>query len=250
MVFLLPAILAEPCISHWHLGVFIMNTLQTLNVLVDSADDSLEDNYIQTGYCYLEEYDLYLAVSVNVRELSPEIIRAYNYCVEYDANSIKLNTQNLIMDSECINISIGSDPVEVVTAESGELEVEIEVDKYGRTTLLFGNEQYADVGYIVLFNGFGKFDTKFGCQPVKFGQQFDTNLVKFTDERIVNRSGDTVIAGSDHVEVLIEIVFATKGQLQPDQMRELQETAMNELGSGLSVAEAVAEAMIHGVQKS
>ncbi len=199
---------------------------------------------IQTGYAYIEENDLYLAASINVRELSPEIIRAYNYCQELNSLSVKLNALHLIMEEETLNISIGTDPVGVITAEFGELNVEIEVEKSGRTTLLLLGEQYEEVGYIILFDGFDSFDVELGCQPVKFGQQFTENLVLFMQNNLAKKAGDCVVVGTDREEILTEIIAKTEGKLDPMQMRELHECAMNELAAGLTVAEAVAEAML------
>lgn len=200
---------------------------------------------IKTAYSYLSESEMFLSVSIDVAQMSKYNIQAYNFCLESGALSVKLNPTRLILDEEILNISIGTDPVEVITAQHGEVAVEIEVEVSGRTTLLFQCDHLENIGYIVLFNGFESFNDELGCQPVKFAHGMETNLVAFTWNHLVKTENDCVIASdNDELEVLTEIILKTEGKLQPDQMRELHESAMNELGSGLTVAEAVAEAML------
>lgn len=201
---------------------------------------------IQTGYTYIEENDLYLAVSINVRELSPEIIRAYNYCQEFNALSVKLNVRHLMLEAESLNISFSSDYVSTILAEHAELEIEVEVEKSGRTTLLFLGEQHEDIGYIVLFDGFEAYDSELGCQPVKFSQTFTTNLTFFTFNHLVKKEGDCVVAGSNREEILKEIILSSSpDRLSVEYLQEMFDVAMSELDSGLTVAEAVAEAKLH-----
>lgn len=200
---------------------------------------------IQTAYRYLATTDMYMSVSYNIAKMSKYVIEAYNFCREAGALSVKLNPTRLVLEEEILNISIGDDPVEVITAQHGEVSVEIEVELSGRTTLLFQCDHLENIGYIVLFNGFEPFNEELGCQPVKLANVMETNLVAFAWNHLVKtENGCVVTSDNDDLEILIEIILKTEGKLQPDQMRELYESAMYELGTGLTVAEAVAEAMI------
>lgn len=200
---------------------------------------------IQTAYSYLSESEMFLSVSIDVVQMSKYIKQAYHFCLESGSLSVKLNPTQLILDEEILNISIGNDPVEVITAQHGEIAVEIEVEVSGRTTLLFQCDHLENIGYIVLFNGFEPFNDEIGCHTVKFAHGMETNLFAFTFNHLVKAENGCLIASdNDELEVLKEIILKTEGKLQPDQMHELHESAMNELGSGLTVAEAVAEAML------
>ncbi|MCH9742257.1 MAG: hypothetical protein K0U21_03505 [Proteobacteria bacterium] len=198
---------------------------------------------IQTGYAYLEAHNLFLAVSINTRELSPEIIRAHNYCQEFNALSVKLNARHLTLGSEVLNVSISNDFVDAITTKTSTTNFEIEVLNNGTTVLRFLDDQFIDGDLIVLFDGFEAYDSDMECQPVKFAQ-LTTNLVAFTWNHLIKKEGNCVICGTDREEVIKEIIASTGGKLNPMQMRELHESAMDELATGLTVAQAVAEATL------
>lgn len=204
---------------------------------------------IVSAFRHDEFEDLFISVSIDLQAISHEVIRAYNYCQEHDALSIKLDASKLILDREVLNVSVSTQPVEAILAYEGELDVEIEVQKDGRTTLLLTCEQYKEVGYMVLFDGFNPYDADLGCQTVKFSHYFTTDLKAFAAKHLIKTDGDCVIAGDHKQEVLAQMIAMAQDTLSVNDMRELLDEAMSELASGLTVAEAVHETLLsNGVE--
>lgn len=55
---------------------------------------------IVTAFRHDELEDLFITVSIDIQAISHEVIRAYNYCQEHDALSIKLDANKLILDRQ------------------------------------------------------------------------------------------------------------------------------------------------------